>query len=123
MDLVKKLGIKGELDMKATSIKEKKAGRENSNGKMEVSTKENSLMEYSKDTENTTLLIKIRITKENSEWETWKEEELKYGKMERDMKVTSRMAKKKAKDQWNGPMEQNMLDHGEMISCMEMEFI
>lgn len=125
MDKELKLGekFKGSRHLIQDSfLKGRRMVRVNFNGKMVVIIKEILLMEIFKDLEVITSLNQINTMKENLDLAIWKEEELRLGQMEEDMKVTLKMARKMEKAHSNGQMVSNILEVGELENNKEQEF-
>jgi hypothetical protein len=101
-----------ELSIMEISSRERKMVKVASNGKMDLSMKETLLMGNSKDLENTTSLILTRHIWVNSEWATWKEEELKVGPTAENMMENSKTVKKTEKEPLSGQTEIDILVAG-----------
>ncbi len=84
--------------------------------------KEISIKECLRGSENITLLTFKRFTKENLGTAIWKDEELKYGMMGKNMKATLRMERKMEKELSNGQMVTNTLDLGGRVNSMDSAY-
>lgn len=79
-------------------------GKVGLNGMMDLTMKDSLLTDILWVKVNTTLLIQINITKENSDLAIWKEGVQRRGLMEEDMMVSSKMEEKMEKEFLNGQM-------------------
>lgn len=111
-DTAVKLGMKARSNSKANTIKERKMGAEDTNGPMEATTMETSSTVYSR--------VRASITSRSLRGHTRvsllrifsKVRESSLSKMDACTKGTSRLAKKKVKEQWSSQMAISTLASG-----------
>lgn len=122
--MVKELRF-GTMDLRNTQVNFSKArskAKVNLNGRMEATTKVALSKVSSKVSANIISQTLIKFIKENSEMVIWKEKELKYGQMERNMKEISKMVKKTVKALLNGLTATNTLEAGDKASNTALEY-
>lgn len=113
----RKPGIKELPGMKAPSSRARKTVMAVMNGRTVHTMKAALWREFSLAMVFTTSQTKVKITKANSDRETWKEKALKPGKTAENTKVTSKTAGRRERAPWSGLTARSMSVAGARTQC------